>query len=414
MVDRQDILEEGRSKNRFLHTVSNAFADNIISFLKNNPDRINDKNIVTKPEEFIGKEDLKALSKLKSITIFIIKKPNIKNLIRIPEAAYYHKNMSDTYGDSSYKFKRGEISFKVEVDEKINSFEQLQTKYSKLYSDLSELFRHEVEHYVDDRQIKGGLEAQDKERSPYYFLTPEQKEEFNYYIAPYEIKAYVKQFMEEAKRSREPFYRVLVDYLKTKEEFSTFNRDNKLKDILYVLIYKYLEFASTIYNSVREDENAMKYLQKLGSYLDDKGLYIPEEEVSESFNHDKFKEWLKEGSDLSKYWKKRAKSRAKRAGRSPNNATDKNWALEQEEKSKDISISLKKAFDEQIKESEALSKQIEEIIAFQAKKKNLSKDPFVNGITGRMKGFKQKHKGAKKIAPGESFGPLEEEDDETN
>jgi hypothetical protein len=419
MVKLLENLDEGRSKNRYLHTVSNAFASYVLDFLKKNPLVIQQTNYSFKPTKFLSKEQKKLLPKLKNITIFFVKEPDVYKLIQTPEATYYGdpEGSEETYGGSTYEFEKGEIDIKFLIDDSVESFEQLKDRYNYLYGNMSELFRHEVQHYVDDQALEkqGGLSSLKKERSPYHFLTDQQKEKFNYFARPYEVKAYVTQFMEEAKRLRRPFYKVLVDYLKTNEEFSMFNSNPKLKDILYVLIYKYLERASTMYNSVREDESAMKYLQKLGAFLDDKGLYTPEEDMSETYNHDKFKDWLVEGSALSKYWKKRAKSRAKRAGRKPNNAIDKNWALEQESKSKDISVSLKKTFDEQIKESEALSKQIEEIIALQAKKKkNLSKDPFVSGITGRMKGFKQKHKGAKKIAPGEAFGPLEEEENETN
>ena len=65
---------------------------------------------------------------------------------------------------------------------------------------------------------------------------------------------------------------------------------------------------------------------------------------------------------------------------------------------------MKKAFEHDIKESDEFVKSMSEIL-----KVKKSSDPFLSAPTGRMKGFKSKHKGSMKAAPGERIGPLEEE-----
>ena len=209
------MLDEGRSKNRYLHTISSNFVDYVLKYLRNNPLIIQQNNFSFKPNKFLTKEQKKALPKLKDVTLFFVKESNVKNLIKIPEAGYYTRDTEDTVAGSDYDFVRGEITIKVVIDEKIQSFEELTSRYSYLSSTLADMFRHEVQHYVDDQALEGGLESQEKERSPYRFLTDEQKEEFNYFARPYEIKAYIRQFMEEAKRIRKPFYKVLIRYLRT-------------------------------------------------------------------------------------------------------------------------------------------------------------------------------------------------------
>ncbi len=410
MVEDLNNLEEGRSKNRYLHTVSNAFSSYVLDFLKKNPKVIQQDNYSFKPTKFLSKEQKKLLPKLKNITVFFVKEPDVYGLVQTPEATYYTdpEGGEDTYGGKTYEFEKGEIDLKFLIDDSIESFDELKDKYSYLYANMSEMFRHEIQHYVDDQALEkqGGLYSLKKERSPYRFLTDQQKEKFNYLARPYEVKAYVIQFMEEAKRLRKPFYKVLVDYLKTNEEFSMFNSNPKLKDILYVLIYKYLERASAMFNSVREDEPAMKYLQKLGGYLDDKGLYTPEEEMSESHRINKFKEWLKESSDLSKYWKERARKRAKRAGRHHKNKIDKVWAMKEQERSTEIGQILKKTYEKDIKETEDLTRELEEILSLAQAKKH---DAFLNKATGRRKGFlknAKKHPGQGAVAQGETYGPF--------
>lgn len=268
------VLKEARSKSRFLHTTANAFASHILEYLKARPEDIIEKdNITMEPADFVPSEYLSKFKKLKDITIIFTKKPNLQDGIKVSKAVYFHKPMSNTIGDKRYSFKRGEIAVQMLVDDKVKSFADVSPRYQKIYSSLSELFRHEIEHYVDDYASKDGLAAQRKERSPYDFLSDEQKKRFNYLITPAEIKAYVKQFMEIAKRKRIPFKKVLIDYAFKSKTFSAFNEDPKLKNILYVIIYKYLEYASTVYNSVRDDKESMAYLKKLGEYLQNKNLY---------------------------------------------------------------------------------------------------------------------------------------------
>jgi hypothetical protein len=87
----------------------------------------------------------------------------------------------------------------------------------------------------------------------------------------------------------------------------------------------------------------------------------------------KYREWISETKEitsevevleeakLSPYWKKRARDRAKNAGRAINNGVDRKWALEQQEKSSSIDKDIHKIFEKELSENEELS---EEITAF--------------------------------------------------
>ena len=85
----------------------------------------------------------------------------------------------------------------------------------------------------------------------------------------------------------------------------------------------------------------------------------------------KYREWMEEEkpteaelleeAKLSPYWKKRARARAKNAGRPLRNGADRKWALEQQEKSSSINKRLHKIFEKELSENEELS---EEITAF--------------------------------------------------
>lgn len=86
------------------------------------------------------------------------------------------------------------------------------------------------------------------------------------------------------------------------------------------------------------------------------------------YNHKQYIEWLndqltkQEQADdkllveakLSKYWKQRAARRAKNADRSWPNATDRNWALEQQGKSEAINDSIQNMFQKELEESEEM------------------------------------------------------------
>lgn len=142
-------------------------------------------------------------------------------------------------------------------------------------------------------------------------------------------------------------------------------------------------------------------------------------------------EMLEEG-DLSRYWQMRAETRSKRAGREFPNAVDENWAEQQQESSSELNPDVEKAFERQLEETEALQKEVDEILsrteesrAAQKISANEKVVPFGKGKklrkgkslpalksrgSGVAKGYNQKRRKAKKyggatLAPGESFGP---------
>ena len=135
--------------------------------------------------------------------------------------------------------------------------------------------------------------------------------------------------------------------------------------------------------------------------------------------------------ELSKYWKIRAKRRAKRAGRGYPNNKDKQWAIEQQVKSESINTRISKLFEKDLTIGEDLYVSVDEMLKkikeerasmFQAPKpfgknkkpKGSISVPMKPQYGGVVKGYKKnlkklKKKGMVGVAPGESFGPMQEQ-----
>ena len=111
----------------------------------------------------------------------------------------------------------------------------------------------------------------------------------------------------------------------------------------------------------------------------------------------------KKANKLSKYWRKRLQRRAKNAGRGKRNSSDRNWALEQQKKSKDINKKIKDMFIKELQVTEELSSTIEEFLkrlkqkqsvkTFDGKKPQKPSGPQKppkkgEGIAGRVKRVK--------------------------
>jgi predicted DNA-binding ArsR family transcriptional regulator len=133
---------------------------------------------------------------------------------------------------------------------------------------------------------------------------------------------------------------------------------------------------------------------------------------------------------LSKYWKIRAKRRANRGGRGYPNKVDESWALEQQIKSESINNRINKLFEKELTVGEELSDNIDEYIkkieeerasmfkmpkSFGKNKKpkgsiSVALAPVYGGVAKgyRKKLNKLKKKGMVGVAPGESFGPMQE------
>jgi len=154
------------------------------------------------------------------------------------------------------------------------------------------------------------------------------------------------------------------------------------------------------------------------------------------------RETLEEGR-LSKYWKNRADSRSKNAGREPKNDIDREWAKGQQEQSTKINARIHKYFQKEIESTDELSEEVEaflervkqerserkkkmmEKVKFRSPKDPKSKKtlpspykdakvtdkyPFSKDRTGGVaKVYKKRSKqsGGPTIAPGEAFGPME-------
>ena len=153
-----------------------------------------------------------------------------------------------------------------------------------------------------------------------------------------------------------------------------------------------------------------------------------------------------EEAKLSPYWKKRARSRAKNAGRSINNGIDRKWALEQQEKSAGMQKTIHQIFEKELSDNEELSEEItaflerikkkrEEMKALEEEKKKArlekpkgkrgnktlpnpyagekttKKFPYGGGTDGGVaKVYRKRMRkaGGMTLAPGEAFGPMEE------
>lgn len=172
-------------------------------------------------------------------------------------------------------------------------------------------------------------------------------------------------------------------------------------------------------------EIAKDHLAKDPKYYEKLKMYGLEEE-----------EMLQEAK-LSKYWKKRASRRAKRAKRVWPNKQDRDWALGQQTKSESINVPIHKLFEKEIEDSEQMlddisamlkniknkrkKKQEAKMMKPQEKlknKKSLSKPypPHKKGETvGGYYRKVSKKLGGIGAAPGEAIGPaLEENKNENN
>lgn len=159
------------------------------------------------------------------------------------------------------------------------------------------------------------------------------------------------------------------------------------------------------------------------------------EGFDEVISYNRFTEPLNEAK-LSTYWKKRAARRAKNASRNWPNGIDRQWAITQQEKSQSINNSVQNIFQKELDETEAL---LDDVSGMMQKMKKTRDDIRMRreakqsfdhpakatlkrkkGKTlsvktkseygGVKKGFDKKRKKLKGpvIAPGESFGPIEE------
>lgn len=169
-----------------------------------------------------------------------------------------------------------------------------------------------------------------------------------------------------------------------------------------------------------------------------------------NYNHKQFIDWLNgemeknneqdskllvEGK-LSKYWKARAKRRALKAERCWPNAIDRDWALEEQEKSTKMNSAIHALFEKELEESEEMLGEIDHVMKAikkgrhalkmkrEAKKQSLEHPAKATARRKNAKSLSKKYpphkkgetvggyyrKAAKKlggasVASGESFGP---------
>lgn len=170
-----------------------------------------------------------------------------------------------------------------------------------------------------------------------------------------------------------------------------------------------------------------------------------EPEQMNEYNHRQFIDWLSGEmqneeeenrllieSKLSKYWKIRAARRAKNAERNWPNKVDREWALKEQEKSLTINNTVHEYFEKELDQSEQMVGEIDDVLKSIKKTNKIKKEtklehpatatkrrknnksisvPTHPEYGGVAKGYKKKSKkmGGATLAPGEAFGPMEEE-----
>lgn len=410
-------IDEGRSTRRWTHSLAKEIKSYMISLIKNDiVELLKERVLVYNKNIFFSKFKQYPIMRYFG-DVYIVARDDKK--FSNGGGSYYYKPGSLSVENQEYSLSRGDFVFFIDAPRKLQNFEEIKDIFQQYANDITETISHEIKHFIDDFTGEGleAIPSQDL----FYKMPKHYIKKYNYYMDDDEVSAYVEAAMKRTKMQRIPFIKALYDSVIKERVVHDFANSINLRKIKYIIMYKYLNHAIKKYNSVMDDPAANKYFAKIEKFIIDNQLekYVKSKEDTKKADRVKEKEkrrqeWeklygdsepLKEAkSKLSKYWHKRAKSRAKRAGRHFPNNQDKEWAAEQEEKSKDLGSTLKKAFERDIKESEDFLKTISEIIS-----KKKIKDPFLDAPTGRMKGFKSKHRGSIKIAPGERFGPIDEE-----
>ena len=221
--------------------------------------------------------------------------------------------------------------------------------------------------------------------------------------------------------------------------------DNKMKNINY---NKYREWLNEGKEKLKggagdnKPDKAFNPKQLAIGVEDETGEHTPDKSIGKEIAKDHlstdpeyYKKLKKAGikdskKQLSKYWKVRAKKRAKRAGRNYPNVKDKSWAEDQQTKSENINTRISKLFEKDLTIGEELSSNIEEYLKkIEEERKSMFNPPKPFGKNkkpkgsisvplgpeygGVAKGYKKKLKKLKKkgmvgVAPGEAFGPMQE------
>jgi hypothetical protein len=125
--------------------------------------------------------------------------------------------------------------------------------------------------------------------------------------------------------------------------------------------------------------------------------------------------------ELSEYWKQRARRRAKMNGRRYPNKLDQEWASEQQTYSLELEGAFERLEQEMNEAEEGLAEAKAKVKQFGPKVKS-AKNPY-SGQTqgkknfpfddpsrlGRTRAFQKRAKKVPAVAPGEAFGPMEEQ-----
>lgn len=169
---------------------------------------------------------------------------------------------------------RGDWFITIVLDSSVKSFSDVKKEYGSIIISLIPPIIHELIHYFDD--VAGKIFERAEDMVPYlYGVSDNQGDLFNNdYFPDDETRAYVTEIMATAKLQKTTFLEELKDWARRRPGFSAQRNNPKVRDLIKMLEYKCLSYASGKYNVVREDPAAQKYLNDLDRYLLDRGIHV--------------------------------------------------------------------------------------------------------------------------------------------
>jgi hypothetical protein len=242
-----------------------------------------------------------------------------------------------------------------------------ETQYESLVKNFRSVAFHELKHWVDDvddRLAKSTSSYLPKDSSDSYELL--KKDLAKNFAKDIEIAAYAEQNLNDARDRKEDFLKVLQEainkYIKMYKINYNSQREHRLIDFTFLIwhykVLKYIKSRFNKFNSYTTDEQGKKQPTPETLNVNVKMVQLANKIESINPNYQ-----LRESKvNLSKYWKQRAKARAKRAGRSNRSKVDKEWASGQQGKSEAINSTFMSLYEKDLEMSEELQDNVENML----------------------------------------------------
>jgi hypothetical protein len=216
---KSSLLQEGRSKQRWRQTASNAIAHNIIKAIKSNPEKYMKNGVYpfSITEMVMGIVPLAVVKKLRELKLAVIVDPTIKQSVDFKGGAYMYEDprqktatiqfprKSDLTNRTDiepleYTMSTGDLTLKV-VIKNAGVLPDLSMLHNKISSNIN----HELSHFADD--IGGGVGSRTEP-------TPKELSRDNTglvnrlntnFLQPTEIRAYATQVMSDSRKTKTRF-----------------------------------------------------------------------------------------------------------------------------------------------------------------------------------------------------------------